>query len=412
MVDFLKHLKKSNYVMIFILLIIFAFNVMFTYTTKYDITKIKNKDKDNFSGSASCVNCHKSIYESHIKTAHYLDSRTATKEFIKGSFEEGKNKFIYNKWMEVILEQKKDSFYQTAYINAVEYESKPFDIVIGSGRKGQTYLYWADHSLFQLPVSYYTPLNSWCNSPGFSSKSIKFNRIIEPQCLECHSTYAATGEDENKQAIYDKSQIIYGIDCERCHGPAANHVAYYSEHPTEKSAKFIITTKQLNRLQKLDGCALCHSGFRDALQPAFTFKVGDKLDDFSKARYKSDSVSNLDVHGNQYGLLTDSKCFKMSQMDCSSCHNVHVNEANNPVIFSQKCITCHTISNHSSLNLSSDKKDILNSNCIDCHMPMLTSHKIVLNVANTDKAVPDMIRTHRIGIYPAQTKVFLEKMKL
>jgi hypothetical protein len=52
--------------------------------------------------------------------------------------------------------------------------------------------------------------------------------------------------------------------------------------------------------------------------------VGDKLDDFSSANYSPDSVAVLDVHGNQYGLLTASKCFKMSaEMDCSSCHDPH-----------------------------------------------------------------------------------------
>jgi hypothetical protein len=33
-----------------------------------------------------------------------------------------------------------------------------FDYVIGSGGKGQTYLYWKGDLLFQLPVSYWTEL--------------------------------------------------------------------------------------------------------------------------------------------------------------------------------------------------------------------------------------------------------------
>src|SRR5205085_6099990 len=223
-----------------------------------------------------CASCHKDIYESHVKTAHYLDSKPASKEFIKGSFAEGKNKFVFNQLMYVMLEQKENKFFQTAYINGVEYQSRPFDIVIGSGRKGQTYLYWTDSMLFQLPVSYYTPLNTWCISPGFPSNYIRYNRIVPAQCIECHGTYIKVLEDKDNISTYDKSQVIYGIDCERCHGSAADHVAFHKENPEEKIGKYLINIKQLSRQQKLDACALCHSGFRQPIQPAFSFHVGDK----------------------------------------------------------------------------------------------------------------------------------------
>ncbi|HYJ62589.1 MAG TPA: hypothetical protein VEV62_02510 [Parafilimonas sp.] len=115
------------------------------------------------------MNCHKDIYVSHIKTAHYLTSGVANAQSIKGSFEADKNSFVYNKFMKVVMEKKHGNFFQLAYAGNEEYQSEPFDIVIGSARKGQTYLYWRGDKLFQLPVSYYSTLNSWCNSPGFST---------------------------------------------------------------------------------------------------------------------------------------------------------------------------------------------------------------------------------------------------
>src|SRR3954471_1519137 len=110
MVKRLRKIRKSNYVILGILAIIYFGNVMFT--TFHDLTKnknIQNIDRSKFAGSAACAGCHKDIYESHIKTAHYLDSRPAAKESIKGSFSPDKNKFVYNQWMEVKLEKKKDS---------------------------------------------------------------------------------------------------------------------------------------------------------------------------------------------------------------------------------------------------------------------------------------------------------------
>jgi Cytochrome c554 and c-prime len=412
--NYLRKIQSSSYVVLGLLALVYFGNVMFTTSNQSAKSPgLQTNNEKKFAGSASCAGCHRDIYESHIKTAHYLDSRPASKEFIKGSFSTGKNRFVYNKWMEVLLEKKKNTYSQTSYMNGIEFQREQFDIVIGSGRKGQSYLYWKNNTLYQLPISFYTPLNSWCNSPGFPTNFIKFDRIIPGQCLECHGTYVEVREDKDSVPVYNKNSIIYGIDCESCHGPAADHVNFNKKNPEEKTAKYIINIKQLDRQQRLDGCALCHSGFRKALKPAFSFSVGDKLDDFSLAGYSADSISTLDVHGNQYGLLMASKCFQMNnQLDCSSCHNVHKNEATDLKTFSQRCITCHTGTKHTSLSLSAEKKQQLNENCIDCHMPMLPSGKITLTFSSAEKTVPDLVRTHKIAVYPEKVKEFMAKMKL
>jgi len=412
MTKYLKKIKRQNAVILLIVLLVYLANVMCSFLNKSSFQDGLTDKQKKFAGSQSCASCHNEIYKSHIETAHYLDSRPASKEFIKGSFAPGKNKFVYNKWTEVVLEQKKNKFFQTSFINGIEVQQQSFDIVIGSGRKGQTYLYWQENDLYQLPVSYFTPLNTWCNSPGFPTSYVRFNRPVPAQCLECHATYAKEDETPGNINTFDKTQIIYGVDCERCHGPAAEHVAFHREKPAEKKGQFIVNTKYLGRQLRLDGCALCHSGFRDPIKPAFSFMVGDKLDDFSTVKYNADSVSSLDVHGNQYGLLTSSKCFKVNtQLDCSSCHNVHVNEFNNQKIFSQRCMTCHNEPDGNFCKLRPVPGLVLGENCVDCHMPVLASEAIQLNVANADRLVPDPVRTHRIAVYPEKSKEFIDRLK-
>jgi hypothetical protein len=44
-------------------------------------------------------------------------------------------------------------------------------------------------------------------------------------------------------------------------------------------------------------------------------------------------------------------------------------------------------------------------------MPMLPSQKIVLTVADSKNVAPDMVRTHRVGMYPEQVKELLKKIK-
>jgi Cytochrome c554 and c-prime len=411
----MRHIKKYHYTVLLLVTLTWLGNLMCTTQNHLSATSaIMDGDGKAFAGSASCKSCHKNIYESHIQTAHYRDSRSAdSKEYIKGSFDSGNNHFVYNKWMEVVLEKKDGRFWQTSYVNGTEVQREAFGIVIGSGRKGQTYLYWNDGKLFQLPVSYYTPLDNWCNSPGYPTSFIRFDRQITPHCIECHGTYAKTEDrtNTNNGTLFDKARIIYGIDCEKCHGPGAEHVAFHKANPGEKTARFIINAKGLARQQRLDACALCHSGIRDELKPAFGFRVGDKLDEFSVPAYNTDSVATLDVHGNQYGLLTSSKCFKMSQMDCSSCHNVHRNEVNSPKLYSQRCMGCHSPAAHNTCTMPVTPGLVLANNCIDCHMPALPSQKIFLQLSNNSKPTPDLVRTHRVAIYPASTKDYLEKIK-
>lgn len=370
-------------------------------------------DKNQFAGSASCKSCHKSIYETGIHTAHYLTSRPASKEYIKGSFDSGRNIFEYNKFVKIVLEKKSSNFFQTTLISGIPFESESFDIAVGSGRKGQTYLYWKENQLFQLPVSYYTALDSWCNSPGYSSNFSSFSRQINGQCLECHSTYAKAKVLPDKETLFDKGRMIYGIKCEKCHGPAAEHVAYFTANPHDTISKFIINAKFLSRAKRLDACALCHSGLRKEIKPPFSFAVGDKLDDFSSANYNTDSSAMLDVHGNQYGLLTSSRCFlKSPQMDCSSCHNVHVNEAGNTQLFSQRCISCHNETTHNTCTMKEQKGLVLSKNCIDCHMPLLPSGKIFLQLSDRQKSTPDFVRTHKIAVYAKETKDYIDKIKV
>ena len=410
--NFVKHIKGYQLVIACYVIVIWI-NVATcdSFKTETNLSDVVHPNGKQFAGSESCKTCHEGISETHALTAHYLTSRPASTETIKGSFDPGKNVFEVNSQLKIAMEKTSAGMFQVGYVDNWESIKKPMDIVVGSGRKGQTYLYWNENELFQLPVSYYSPFDTWCNSPGYPRDQILFNRPIPGRCLECHSTFFKSISVENNVLAFDKHQIVYGVDCERCHGPAADHVNFQSRHPEEKKAKFIINPARLSRQQKLDNCALCHSGIREMTRPSFSFVVGDTLDHYSLPDYQLDSAVKLDVHGNQYGLLTASKCFKNSPMDCSSCHNVHVKEANNVELFSQRCTTCHTVANHNFCTQPALPGLNLRSNCIDCHMPALPSNKIFLEVADRSKSTPYLVRTHRVGIYPEQIKQFLEKMK-
>jgi hypothetical protein len=403
---------KKKSVLIILSAAIFYANLFFSPKPSVPENQQSSIAQNDSLSVTVCSNCHKEIYESFIHTAHYLDSRPADTSTIKGSFEDGKNIFTYNPFMQVQMEKNGAVFSQSGMVNGEQIQTANFDISIGSGRKGQSYLYWSGDKLFQLPVSYYAANGEWCNSPGFPGYFF-FGRQITANCLECHTTYARVLSKEGKQYTFDKNSIVYGITCERCHPGAARHATYQMSHPEDTTGRFVVNTANLERSRRTDACALCHSGFRIPLQDAFLFKAGDTLSNYSTGSNLSSKADTLDVHGNQYGLLAASQCFKKSlQMDCSTCHNVHETQINEPALFSKKCLSCHSGPAQKVCSLHTKKPIVLADNCIDCHMPVLASKKITVEVDAGKNPLPDYIRTHYISVYKNATKDYLKHTPL
>lgn len=401
--------KRLLYVLCPIVVCITIFSQCVHNGSKESEPDIRGKQ---FAGTATCVSCHKGIYDSYISTAHYNTSRPASTASIKGSFVAPDNIFTYSKDTKVVMEEQANGLFQSTYVNGVLQGSYPFDITFGSGRKGQTYLYWSADKYFQLPVSYFVPAHSWANSPGFPATHPKFDRSIPSTCFSCHSSMVAMKgvvmEGITTIEAFEKNKIVYGIDCERCHGPAANHVAFHTEHPQEKQAMHITKISSLENQLKLDMCAICHSGLKTPQKSPFGFKPGDKLSDYIYPDFKrSTNATDIDVHGNQYQLLTASECFRKSKgMNCSSCHNTHTTERDNLPVLSKRCMNCHTIEGHNFCRQNSPTLTITMRmrNCIDCHMPALPSSAITLLANGQASPTPDSIRTHLIAVYPNETE--------
>ena len=368
---------------------------------------VKDLKGENFAGSVICGECHKDTYEKHLETAHYLTSQVASGSSIKGHFDSGKNFFPYSDSVKVVMQREGNDYYQIEYINGLIKRKERFDITVGSGKKGQTFLYWNAAKILQLPVFYYSDYDEWANSPGYPGRVI-YNRPITSRCLECHTTFVKKLSDEQTEPEdFDKNKIIFGVDCEKCHGPASRHVAFQKANPKVKEAEYIVNPAKLSRLQQLDLCALCHGGRMNKIRPSFSFKAGDSLENFFSKDTSVIDVADIDVHGNQLGLLSASKCFRMSEMTCSSCHNTHENESGNIAMFSGKCLNCHNSKHNNLCALSKSFGTIINSHCVDCHMPVQASKAITFLRAGSVKPSTASMRSHYIKVYPHETQKIL-----
>ncbi|HET9824723.1 MAG TPA: multiheme c-type cytochrome [Chitinophagaceae bacterium] len=373
---------------------------------------INNDNFKKYAGSTACAECHKEIYEKHLHTEHHLTSAPSTENNILGSFEPGKNVFAFDPTTNVTMEKRDSGFYQVEYVNGAEVRKGKFDIVVGSGRKGQSYLNWVNNRLVQLPITYFSPAAQWSNSPGYNPHKVMFYRPITSRCLECHSTYFEKISDPSKQLEeFDHTKIIYAVDCEKCHGPSAAHVEFHTKNPAVKEARFVVNPGKLPRQRLLDLCALCHGGSLKKIKASFEFQAGDTISNYFTFNPTNPNIANIDVHGNQLGLLSLSKCFISSNLTCISCHNTHENENGKIQVFSQRCMACHSDGHGKSCKMTSSIGPSITQNCIDCHMPKQPSHAVAVYLQGADAPTPALMRTHYITIYPGETQKVLSLMK-
>ena len=343
--------------------------------------------RPGYTGDAKCLSCHPKQKE-FPRTAHHLTSQTATRESIAGSFAPGKNVLkTPEPELQYRMEARADGLFQTGVLGTPPDTvslSERFDLVVGSGRKGQTYLYWdSNNQLFQLPVSYWTEIKSWVNSPGYGDRVIDFSRPVLPRCLECHGTYFETVSGAPNR--YRKTNYVLGVTCERCHGPGAQHAAL-------NNAQAIVNPAKLPRDRQLALCSLCHGGVGASKTPVFSFAVGDALEDH--LRLESPKPDDpLDVHGNQIELLQRSKCFQKSNMTCSTCHDVHIPQRD-VSDFSSRCLSCHQVQ---SCGVFPRRGRSLAGKCVDCHLPNQTSNVIFSTHSGT--RIAPKVRNHWIKVY-------------
>jgi hypothetical protein len=294
------------------------------------------------------------------------------------------------------MEARNDGLFQTGVLGTPPDTisvSERFDLVIGSGRKGQTYLYWGkDDQLFQLPVSYWTEVASWVNSPGYGDRSIDFSRPVVARCLECHATFFEPVVDAGVVNRYRRSNFVLGISCEKCHGPGQQHAELNAPGAPKPADQAIVNPAKLSRERQLALCSLCHGGIGVAKAPPFSFTVGNTLEDFIRLDIPKPDEP-LDVHGNQVALLERSKCFKSSTMTCSTCHDVHMRQRE-VGDFSEKCLTCHKVE---SCGLFPRRGRAIAGKCVDCHLPNQTSN--VIHSTHDGARILPKVRNHWIKVY-------------
>lgn len=264
--------------------------------------------------------------------------------------------------------------------------------VIGSGRRGFSYLTERDGCLLQTPISWYAQKRIWDLSPGFRSAQLP-GRPVLPACLFCHANRANAVEgtaNRYAEPIFDG----HAIGCQRCHGPGALHVAERErQRPAERVDSTIVNPRHLDPFMRDGVCEQCHLVGEDMIarrgRDLYDFRPGLRPEQFWSVLARAVEPDETPKAVSHVEQMYQSKCHERGtgpdRLGCISCHDPHriVPATERVDFYRQRCLTCHKQKGCTEkLELRQSSKD----SCIDCHMRRYSSVDVP-HTASTDHRI-------------------------
>ena len=348
-----------------------------------------------------CRSCHVRIYESYQKTtmgqAFYLPRPD------KAIADWSQNNTYYHepsKRHYEMTERDGDLFMRRYQKDSqgreVHVLEKQVTHVMGSGKRALTYIHRSpDGRMIELPVGWYSQEKRWAMSPGYDKPDhAGFTRAITNRCMFCHNGYPLVlpkadrpGWDHDPRF---PEALPMGIDCQRCHGPGAEHVREASQPESlERVRSTIVNPGRLSNERQLEVCMQCHldtpfrtpKSIRRFGRKFYSYRPGEPLGEYAAVFDYAAGTGHDDdfeIVGAAY-RMRKSACFAKSDgaLTCTSCHDPHrpVPVAERVQHYREACRTCHSGESH-----------FEQPDCISCHMPERRTEDVV-HVVMTDHLI-------------------------
>ena len=413
---------------------------------------------DRYVSSGTCRACHPSQYASWHASYHRTMTQVATPQTVAASFDG-----VRVEPGAMVLEQRGDQLWAefddpdrgqtpesdrnrgqtpTSLAAGVRPRRIKREVVMTTGSHNQQiYWYATGHgrTLGQLPAIWLMDERRWIprraavmHPPGQAafSETGSWNGI----CVACHTTLGKPAFDTpfGSQPIatqnVNTTAAEFGIACEACHGPAADHVRLnakpqhrYTLHLTTAPDPSIVLPARLDPRRSAQVCGQCHSFWefadsaaeRDANLRGLPYRPGDDLhatrfivqatantnaatlrrfveDDpgFIRDMFWADSM--VRATGREYNGLIESPCYKNAKDDrhmltCGSCHTMHQTKDDRRAAAewaddqlkpsaapseNGACLQCHAPDRGA--RHTHHRADSNGSLCMNCHMPHTT----------------------------------------
>lgn len=357
-----------------------------------------------YVGSAACTECHAGICEQYSQhpmgqslgetlAASPIELESQDRIAVQSSSDGSVQKFYRVEQTDL---QEFHHVIATADGEQLYDLKVPIDYAVGSGKRGRSYLTNRNGRIYMSALSWYSHENVWDLSPGYHHGNFEFTRRVTDRCLNCHAGRPNNIDDQAN--VFNASHPLHeqSIGCERCHGPAADHISFH-QGSRRSSPDRMINPAKLEARRRDDVCLQCHLLGEERVtrygRTDYDFRPGDLLTDtwviFSKTGRTSDGEQTEAV--SQAEQMLSSTCYVQSagRLGCVSCHNPHrVPEAEKKHgFYREKCQACHAPDVNDCSESLEIRLAIANQNsCIDCHMPKLSATDIP-HTSQTDHTV-------------------------
>ena len=399
---------------------------------------------EGYVSSSRCQACHPSQYASWYGSFHRTMTQVATPETVRADFDGVQIDGVPGS--PIVLGRESGRFWadfgDPDWTGAVEARPRiRREIVMITGSHYQQ-VYWyrtgRTRVLGQLPATYLIADQRWIprdaallhpalDRPG--SETGRWNAV----CVNCHATAGKrrfeAPDGPAGEIAADTHVAEFGIACEACHGPAANH-ARANENPLRRYGQYfasardptIVQPATLEPARSSQVCGQCHAVWehfdtadeRRANAAGTAYRPGDDLADTrfivqptrnmtaltmrrlleAYPGYVGDSFWSdgmVRVSGREYNGLIDSPCFANAvdparTLTCFSCHTMHkpaedprsvgewadTHQVGRGMEGNSACLQCHASIGTNVAAHTRHTPESTGSGCYNCHMPYTT----------------------------------------
>ena len=400
---------------------------------------------DGYVSSQTCQACHPGEYGSWHASYHRTMTQVATPESVIADFDGVRVDQVPGRPM--VLERRGRELW-------AELDEPDWDgvgdapprirrqVVMTTGSHHQQ-IYWyatgRGRTLGELPAIRLTADGRWIprraavmHPPDvpLTSESGCWNGV----CVSCHTTLGKTafstpfGTDALFSQTVDTTAAEFGIACESCHGPSAEHIRAnrnparrYALHFAAGGDRTVVNPVRLDAKRSSEVCGQCHglweftdaAAEREANAHGLPYRPGDSLtatrfivqpsvnksaplmqqlleDDpnFIADIFWSDGM--VRATGREYNGLIDSPCYRNAPdnahtLSCLSCHAMHQepDDRRPPQAWADDqlktgaggngaCLQCHATYKDNVTAHTHHAADSSGSSCYNCHMPFTT----------------------------------------